>query len=101
MNNKSMHITSILAFVSFFFASVSPSASSSPSASPVNKTCNSQNNCITFTLGSGTGCDWMCNYCANNLGTNNYYFPDGVCSYQSGGCVGSPQSGKQYSCCSV
>jgi hypothetical protein len=87
-----MRITSILAFVSFFFASAS---------SAVNETCNSQNNCITFTLGSGTGCDWMCNYCANNLGTNNYYFPDGVCSYQSGGCVGSPQSGKQYSCCSV
>ena len=60
-----------------------------------------QNNCVTFTVGSGTGCDWMCNYCANHLGTNNYYFVDGVCSYQSGGCVGSPVAGKQYSCCSV
>jgi len=60
-----------------------------------------QNNCISFTVGSGTGCDWMCSYCANQLGTNNYYFPDGVCSYQSGGCVGSPVAGKQYSCCSV
>jgi hypothetical protein len=60
-----------------------------------------QNNCISFTLGPGTGCDWMCNYCANQLGTNNYYFTDGVCSYQTGGCVGSPVTGKQYSCCSV
>ena len=60
-----------------------------------------QNNCITFTVGSGTGCDWMCSYCASQLGTNNYYFVDGVCSYQSGGCVGSPVVGKQYSCCSV
>ena len=32
------------------------------------------NKCITFSVGSGTGCDWMCNYCATNLGTNNYYF---------------------------
>ena len=60
-----------------------------------------QNNCVTFTLGSGTGCDWMCSYCASKLGTNNYYFPDGVCTYQTGGCVGSPLAGKQYSCCSV
>jgi len=61
-----------------------------------------RNQCIQFTVGSGTGCDWMCNYCANQLGTNNYYFTDNVCSYQSGqGCVGSPVAGKQYTCCSV
>lgn len=59
------------------------------------------NNCIQFTVGSGTGCDWMCNYCANTLGTFNYYFPDSVCTYQTGGCVGNPVAGKVYSCCSV
>jgi hypothetical protein len=63
---------------------------------------NVQNNCITFTVSSGTGCEWMCNYCANQLGTNNYYFTDNVCTYQSGvGCVGNPIAGKSYTCCSV
>lgn len=61
-----------------------------------------ENKCIQFTVGSGTGCDWMCNYCANQLGTNNYYFIDSVCTYQQGqGCVGSPIAGKTYTCCSV
>jgi hypothetical protein len=60
------------------------------------------NKCITFSIGSGTGCDWMCNYCATNLGTNNYYFTDGVCTYEQGtGCVGNPVAGKSYTCCSV
>jgi hypothetical protein len=59
-----------------------------------------QNNCITFSVGQGTGCDWMCNYCSNMLGTNNYYFTDNVCTYETGGCVGNPVSGKQYTCCS-
>jgi hypothetical protein len=58
------------------------------------------NNCVSFTIGSGTGCAWMCNYCANQLETNNYYFTDGVCKYQDGGCVGNPISGNSYSCCS-
>jgi hypothetical protein len=58
------------------------------------------NGCITFSVTSGTGCAWMCNYCASQLGTNNYYFTDGVCSYQEGqGCVGNPISGKTYTCC--
>lgn len=57
------------------------------------------NNCISFTVGQGTGCAWMCNYCASNLGPN-YYFTDNVCVYQSGGCVGNPISGKTYTCCS-
>ena len=62
----------------------------------------SSNSCVTFSVGSGTGCSWMCNYCATQLGTNNYYFTNGVCSYQSGvGCVGNPQSGVQYTCCSA
>jgi hypothetical protein len=60
------------------------------------------NNCVTFTVSQGTGCDWMCNYCANQLGTNNYYFTDNVCTYQQGvGCVGNPYAGKSYTCCSV
>ncbi len=68
--------------------------------------CNSQknpsNNCIQFTVSSGTGCAWMCNYCASQLGTNNYYFTDNVCSYKEGqGCIGNPISGKSYTCCSV
>jgi hypothetical protein len=63
--------------------------------------CGAQNNCVSFVIGSGTGCQWMCSYCADQLGTNNYYFTDQVCSYQSGGCVGNPQSGKQYTCCSA
>jgi hypothetical protein len=61
-----------------------------------------QNNCITFSVTSGTGCDWMCNYCANQLGTNNYYFTDNVCIYQQGtGCVGNPIAGKSYTCCAT
>lgn len=60
-----------------------------------------QNNCISFSVGSGTGCDWMCSYCATNLGTNNYYFTTDVCKYQSNGCVGNPQVGVTYTCCSA
>jgi hypothetical protein len=60
------------------------------------------NNCVTFSVSQGTGCAWMCNYCANQLGTNNYYFTDGVCSYEEGvGCVGNPLAGKSYTCCSA
>ena len=61
----------------------------------------SPNSCVSFTLGSGTGCDWMCNYCGNSLGTNNYYFTDQVCTYYPGGCQGNPQAGVQYTCCSA
>ena len=58
--------------------------------------------CIQFSVSSGTGCAWMCNYCANQLGTNNYYFTDNVCTYQQGqGCVGNPIAGKTYTCCSA
>jgi hypothetical protein len=60
------------------------------------------NNCIQFSVSSGTGCAWMCNYCASQLGTSNYYFTDGVCSYQQGqGCVGNPIAGKTYTCCAI
>jgi hypothetical protein len=58
------------------------------------------NNCISFSIGQGTGCAWMCSYCANQLGTNNYYFTDGVCTYQEGGCVGNPIASVTYTCCS-
>jgi len=58
------------------------------------------NNCITFSVAAGTGCQWMCNYCEQNLGTTNYYFADGVCKYETGGCVGSPMLGEKYTCCS-
>ena len=57
--------------------------------------------CVSFNVGPGTGCDWMCNYCANALGTNNYYFTTSVCTYQPGGCVGNPVAGVEYACCSV
>jgi hypothetical protein len=59
------------------------------------------NNCVSFSVTAGTGCAWMCNYCANQLGTNNYYFTNGVCTYESGGCVGNPQAGVMYTCCSA
>ena len=55
--------------------------------------------CVSFSVGSGTGCSWMCQYCSDQLGTNNYYFTDGVCTYQSGGCSGNPQTGVTYTCC--
>jgi hypothetical protein len=59
------------------------------------------NNCVSFTLGAGTGCAWMCEYCADQLDTNNYYFTDGVCTYEQGGCVGNPAEGHTYTCCAV
>ena len=61
----------------------------------------SSNNCISFQVSQGTGCAWMCNFCANQLGTYNYYFTNDVCQYQSGGCVGNPQTGVTYTCCSL
>jgi len=65
------------------------------------ETC-TKNNCVTFSVTQGTGCAWMCNYCANQLGTNNYYFTDNVCTYQQGiGCVGNPVAGVSYTCCSA
>ena len=58
-------------------------------------------NCVTFSVGPETGCSWMCNYCAIELSTDNYYFTDDVCTYQTGGCVGNPQVGVSYACCSI
>jgi len=59
------------------------------------------NGCVSFSVGSGTGCAWMCNYCSSQLGTNNYYFTDGVCQYQGSGCAGNPVAGQTYTCCAV
>ena len=59
-----------------------------------------QNDCVNFNVGAGTGCSWMCSYCEQQLGTTNYYFTDGVCTYETGGCVGNPQVGVTYTCCS-
>jgi len=87
--------------LSFFLSLLSLSSVIRGEQSCVNTT-ESANGCVQFTVSSGTGCAWMCSYCAGQLGTNNYYFPDGVCTYQEGqGCVGNPIAGKQYSCCSV
>lgn len=61
----------------------------------------SPNNCIQFTVSSGTGCQWMCSYCQQLLGTTNYYFTDNICKYETGGCVGTPQIGVKYTCCSA
>ena len=55
--------------------------------------------CVTFQVGAGTGCAWMCSYCANQLSTNNYYFTTDVCKYQTTGCVGNPQANTPYTCC--
>ena len=59
------------------------------------------NNCVSFSIGSGTGCSWMCQYCATQLNTPNYYFTTPVCAYQTGGCIGNPQTGVTYTCCAV
>lgn len=86
-------------FLSFLFVTLAAASSRRhPRKSHTDKV---SNNCISFSVGSGTGCAWMCQYCANNLGTNNYYFTDGVCSYQAGGCAGNPVAGKTYTCCSA
>jgi len=64
---------------------------------------NPSNGCYTFTVGQGTGCQYLCNLCSNQLGTNNYYFTDNVCTYDSGlgFCTGNPLQGKQYTCCAA
>ncbi len=87
--------TILLTFMTFFAANSSVLA----------QTCSSlivpNNKCINFSIGKGTGCQWMCQYCAENLGTTNYYFTTPVCTYETGGCVGSPQPSVTYTCCSV
>lgn len=82
----------LLAIAAAFFAADARECSSAVKAV-------SSNNCVSFQVSAGTGCAWMCNYCASTLGTTNYYFTDGVCKYETGGCVGSPQVGVLYTCC--
>ena len=55
--------------------------------------------CVSFSIASGTGCAWMCQYCADQLGTNNYYFTTQVCTYEPVGCIGTPIAGGSYTCC--
>jgi hypothetical protein len=82
------------ALLVFLFTSVNGNVETCKSPTP--------NNCVTFSVTQGTGCAWMCSYCANQLGTNNYYFTDNVCTYQQGiGCVGNPLAGVSYTCCSA
>ncbi len=84
----------IVALATLFGSAFALNASTMPYIQPAN-------NCVSFSVGPGTGCAWMCTYCAGALGTNNYYFTDGVCTYQTGGCVGNPQTGVTYTCCSA
>ena len=94
-----MKFTSLLFLL---FSSVALAGSKHPELKEefcaVQKTLKSQT-CIHFSVGPGTGCEWLCQYCADQLGTNNYYFTDGVCTYQTGGCQGNPLTGVTYTCC--
>ena len=54
--------------------------------------------CETFQVAPGTGCAWMCDYCASKLGPN-YFFTTPVCTYEQGGCVGNPLPSASYTCC--
>jgi len=58
------------------------------------------NTCTTFQVAAGTGCAWMCSYCAAKVGPS-YYFTTDVCTYEAGGCVGNPQAGAEYTCCAT
>ena len=60
----------------------------------------SAENCVTFQVAAGTGCGWMCSYCAMKLGPI-YYFTTDVCTYQPGGCVGNPLPAIEYTCCTT
>ena len=87
-----MRFVNLLALISFVFATTNADDCIGPIS----------NQCVQFSVSSGTGCAWMCNYCAEQLGTNNYYFTDSVCSYQEGqGCVGKPIAGNTYTCCTT
>jgi len=92
----------LLSSVAVFLSSLGNVQCSQEKTCGIDKRVATANNCVQFSVTSGTGCAWMCNYCASQLATYNYYFTDGVCTYQEGqGCVGSPIAGKTYSCCSV
>ena len=56
--------------------------------------------CETFQVAPGTGCAWMCEYCASKVGPD-FYFTVPVCTYAQGGCVGMPQPSTLYTCCAT
>lgn len=89
-----MRIISAILFFFIFVAADDANTCEPQSIAPAN-------GCINFSIGQGTGCQWMCQYCASQLGTSNYYFTTDVCKYQEGGCVGNPQAGVIYTCCAV
>ena len=60
---------------------------------------NSSGDCITFTIGEDTGCQFMCDYCSENLGTNKFYFTDWICKNKNGICYGNPKPYEEYTCC--
>ena len=78
--------------------SAQPAICSAPNGNTVKMAPSVTNQCISFSVSSGTGCAWMCAHCADALGPS-YYFTDGVCAYQGGGCVGNPLAGVTYTCC--
>lgn len=96
-----MKINAIVVAFFTFVMSVISATNSGNCVSEQSIPSNPKNNCVSFSVSSGTGCAWMCNYCASQLGTNNYYFTTDVCTYQTGGCVGNPIAGVTYTCCSV
>jgi len=98
----------MLAFLALFFGALGTQAACTIPVAGLNLHHNGSlvrstgpNSCVTFSVGAGTGCGWMCSYCANQLGTNNYYFTDSVCTYEPGGCVGNPQASTDYTCCTA
>ena len=94
-------LRALLLSVCVLFAVAGASDSTCPLLpAPATETVAVSNQCVTFTVGSGTGCAWMCGYCAAALGPN-YYFTDSVCTYSTGGCVGNPVTGKTYTCCAA
>ena len=83
----------------FFAVALATDATCLPSPATT-ETVAVSNQCVTFTVGSGTGCAWMCGYCAAALGPN-YYFTNSVCTYSAGSCVGNPVAGESYTCCAA
>ena len=59
----------------------------------------SNDHCITFSIGDGPGCQYMCDYCAENLGTIDFYFTDWICTNKNGVCTGEPMPWETYTCC--
>ena len=58
-----------------------------------------ETDCIQFKVIPGTSCTWMRNYCYSKLYTKNFYFQDGVCTYQEGkDCDGKHVFGESYIC---